>query len=414
MWTHPITGMINGPCPPVRHWYTVGRDSATTLAIPPTSLGYEKIESTTRAKPYFNAVRHERIQGFSYPFLSSVLYGQSTSNFAYRRIACPSTTTLSNLGVLEVVPWGAYEDVRRRAWWSMQPRFETEVQLLNFIFELKDFRSLAKHLMNFKISEVGVKMRSLRRRLQKGAVKSGTLGGTLADITRVAAEARLVNEFAIKPTLSDLANIFHLLAETITMAQSEFAARGALHQLSHYSEPEAPVTSGSYGTRYYTPRFLGVVAESQFTATMQYSYKYELRKGWDLLKVGLGLQFTAEAIWNMIPFSFLVDYVYKVGQAFRDMRVDPNVQMRLLQYCESIKQSRSIGYHYDTSNSNLLAFYCPTNKFGISHIPVTGYGWSLYRRRLVAPNKGAALPRYKTASNRQLLNLAALVRCFFN
>lgn len=397
--------------------YNKSRNLAASNSWIPTSLGQEYLQSTTRPKPHFNECTHSTVQGFNYPFLHCGMNTNGSFSLQPYMKWAPPGQSIANIGDLSPSDWSAWSDVQRRAWWSMQPRFETEIALLNFIYEMKDFKRMARYLLKFKFTEIGQKLRGLRNRLRQldGGIKSTSRGGkTLAQITRTAAEARLVSEFAIKPLISDLTTIFKTVANVIELTQQQFADRGNLHQISHYSEDGPTIMTGSYSSANLRSRFLGNVQQSRFTATLQYSYRYDMRKGWDLLSRSMGLEFNAETFWNMIPFSFLADYVYKVGTALHTMRTDPNVNMRLLQYCESILQTRSTGYHVDKSSPYLRAFYCPCSNQGeLGLVSVAGYRKTLYRRRLAHPNKGAAMPKFASPTQGQLYNLAALVRCFF-
>lgn len=137
-----------------------------------------------------------------------------------------------------------------------------------------------------------------------------------------------------------------------------------------------------------------------------------MREGWGLFKHAWGLEVNAEVLWNALPFTFLVDYFYKVGQAIHDMRTDPNVFLKLNQYCESILVSSVSGV--SVKDTALAYFYCPcSSKSTGGHTGVSGMEGTLYRRRVRAPNKGMATPRATGATNGQLWNLAALARCLF-
>jgi hypothetical protein len=417
---NPLTGVKTLCSTEQKTYYRAGQSMAMTPAlIKQLEIGHEQIEHTTRGKPLFNNCKHIRTRGINIPFMFSVCYSGTThSTFDYRRYTFPAGYTLNSLGVYSEVPWGAVEDMRRRAWWEMQPRFETEVQLLNFIYELKDFKQIARHFMRFESSKLGVQLHQFwkkLRRVSSHTSKTKLAGKTLSGLTRTAAEARLVNEFAIKPLISDISAMFTTIASVLERLQQEFAGKGVLHSFRHYTEDIHNTKVGSYGTRYYSPRYLGVEDAARFTATMQYSYRYKLRKGWDLMKAALGLEFTAEVLWNMIPFSFLVDYVYKIGDALHRMRLDPNVDMRLLQYCESILHTTKAGYLIDRAHPTLKAFYSPYEESEEDTTPilVSGYERKAYRRRVVSPNVGTATPLAKMPSSGQLWNFAALVRCFF-
>lgn len=403
--------MIN----PATH-YQNGFALAGTVATRPSVLGYESIESSAKAKPAFNSCYHTRINGYNFPYL--LVNKASVTTMAYYVKYYRRNVAGGPVGMLTPLPWPVFDGAQRRAWWSMQPRFETEIQLLNFIYELKDFKHLAKTLMQFKFAEIGSQLRDLRNRLAKMRNKDQLnplrrSGETLRDITRTAAEARLVYSFAIVPLIKDITSLFQTLATTISQLQDQFNSRGQYSQLSHYSEPGDTTNVGQYGRNNDAMFYYGSTEGSLFTATLQYSYLYKLRSGWDLLQRGLGLEVNAEVVWNAIPFSFLVDYFYKIGKAIHAMKTDPNVNVRVFQYCESILQTKMSGISLDTSSSLVLKHFAPTVMMKVgTKLAISGYSATLYRRRICLPNKGAALPRAYGPTRGQMWNMAALVRCF--
>lgn len=406
-------------------WYRAGgiiseyyrkRLIAQNQSTLPSLLGYESIESTTRPKPLYNACYHTKRHGFNYAYAACLLRDATRVGIEtyYRR-----ATSASSVGELTPMSWSVFDGAQRRAWWSMQPRFEGEVQLLNFIYEMKDFKSIFKTLMHFRFDDATKTLLNLRRKIARqlnhDMFTMKQSGATLRDITRTVAEARLVYSFAIMPLLSDIASLFKTLAVTIAELQDRFVSRGTLHQVSHYSEPGDEVRSGRYGVNNADMFYVGRVSSSKFTSTLQYSYRYDMRKGWKLLERGLGLEVNAEVLWNALPFSFLVDYFYKIGQAIHSMKTDPNVHVRTLQYCESILQTTISGYMLDTSSSRVLKYYAPCAEASAgSLLGLSGYSATLFQRRLVPPNKGAALPRASGPSKGQMWNIAALIRCFLD
>jgi hypothetical protein len=130
----------------------------------------------------------------------------------------------------------------------------------------------------------------------------------------------------------------------------------------------------------------------------------------DALKRYYGLNVNAEVIWNMLPFSFVCDYFLKVANALRNMRTDPNVAMRTLQYAESLLQRSSSGYHYN-GDSRVRDFFAPDimDAYGQNNL-LSGYESTHFLRRVTHPNKGVALPRVSMPSKRQRQNLIALAR----
>lgn len=380
-------------------------------------VGNESIESTTRAKPAFNSCIHTKMLGHNYAYQAVYPKAVSTSCGLRDYFRIPMWVGTS-VPLLNGANWTEFDDAQRRAWWSMQPRFESEIQFLNFIYEMKDFKTIAKHLLKFEVSKIGSKMVGLRnqlRRMSREYERGTGSAKTLADITKTAAEARLVYSFAILPLISDITAILKTLALTVQEAQNRFSQAGSSgNSLSHYTESYPHYQTGAYGTA-DNNRFMwfGTSSDSVFTATLQYNYRYKMRQGWDLFKRGWGLEVNAEVLWNAIPFSFLVDYFYKVGQAIHTMSVDPNVYLKLHQYCESILVTASSGVMIDPTR--LAYFYAPSaTKRTNGLVPMVGITGTRYTRRVTSPNKGMATPILKTPKGGQLWNMAALARCFFS
>jgi len=405
------------PCQTIWDYFQWKRPLAATHAgFPDNGSGIETFESTTRPSPEFNECKHLKKFGYNYPYLW-IIEGSTSSYFYngwyWRKQMAGSRNTAANFSPL---PWYTCDGAQRRAWWEMQPRYESEIQFLNFLYELKDFKRMAKSLMSFEFSKIGSKMRDLRRRLVKLSNETKLLvqaGGTLRDITKTAAEAQLVNSFAIKPLISDVAAILHTLALTVETAQSQFAARGAINQMSHYTETINESKTGSYGTANSAMYFTGTRDVTTFTACMQYRYKYKMRHGWELIKRGMGLEFNAEVLWNAIPWSFLVDYFYKVGHAIHTMSTDPNVTLSMSQYSESMLTRRDSGIMWDKTVPKGLYIYAPYSNGVGGMVPLAGYAGSHYERRVTMPNKGVALPKFAHLSTGQKWNMAALIRAFF-
>jgi len=123
-----------------------------------------------------------------------------------------------------------------------------------------------------------------------------------------------------------------------------------------------------------------------------------------------GLKFTPEVIWNGIPFSFLVDYFFKIGKSIHAMKTDPNVSLLKTQYCESILRTYDSGYVTVAGpNVNLVVNGVVNPSDGSC---ITGITGTHYKRRVTAPNRGSAIPRIQLPSGRQGANMAALAVCF--
>lgn len=401
--------------------YYDGLSKANATPAHSNDGGSEFIDSTTRSKRYFNSVTHYKYQCFNYAYLLlkrdyRVSYLHSYS--PYRRATTPSGA--SSVGaVTSLYTWADVSDCQRRAWWSMQPRWESEVSMLNFIYELKDFGRLMKSIMNFDFAKTMGKLREARRIIQEMAKQRNaiaSIGNTSSNASKVLAEAYLFNQFALQPLFSDIKSILGNIEQTANAAQEEFYTRGDFYQKSHYAEKLVDVFTGSWGSYNNDYIFTGTHNETVFNATLEYSYDYEMRHGWSKYQRFWGLELNAKVIWDALPFSFLLDYFCKVGNAIRNMTLDPNVTTHVFQYCESLLTYRHAGIGFNTSNVNFEVFFSPVNKKYNKalkgYVPICGYIGEYYRRRVTVPNKGAALPRFTSASDMQKWNMVALVRGF--
>lgn len=396
--------------------YLDGLSKAKTLlgGIKPT--GSQTFQSTTRRKPYFNDCSNVKLHGFCYPYLQ-LLVDYSLPGTAYLmpywRRSIPFTD-LSSLPTGEPA-WAAAEGSQRRAWWSMQPRFEGEVSMLNFIFELKDFKELM-HIAGKtpygwadKYSRLGRKMHSMVK-----DYKTLTVVPTTAwSASKIWANLRLANEFALKPLIKDIKAITDQLTVTAEAAQDEYVKRGLEPQISHFSETLDESFAGTWGTKNEQSWFTGMYQKTLFTATMEYRYNTDLRSGAELFKRYWGLNTTGGVLWEATPFSFLADYFIKIGKAIHAMDLDPNTHTTMMQYCESLSQQNAKCVGCLPAESHVTRFYCPSDKHFADYTgfrPVSGIEWTFYNRRVTYPNKGSALPRITVPSKGQQMNMLALVR----
>jgi len=295
----------------------------------------------------------------------------------------------------------------------MQPRFEGDISLFNFVVELVEIKALVKFFFRSYRH-----LRRLARAIYRAIYGRGKTPDLGFNASGTLSELHLTNEFAIKPLISDLMAItFQLNAKVLEM-QEKFAEAGAEPNSRHYTEVIVNDHESDW-SQYSQDKNIqfkyGTTKSMLFNATMEYSYIYSLRSTLDAITKYWGVIPTWEAIWNAIPGSFLVDYIFTVGRSIKAMSRDPNVELKLAQYCESLLSSHSRGYYLN--NETLLGDgYCVVNgRWYRPHVPalVAGFESSLYTRRVTVPNKSTVLPSLKPMSSRQMLNTAAILRCFF-
>lgn len=407
---------------PAEYWlpiYEAARVARNVSVYCPNYLGGEYLFSNRRGKGHYNNCLHRKSRLVNLPYLSlHSKYNYYNTGYleTYFRSPSPNVTaydvnTLGHLG-------SADSTVRGRAWWNMQPRFQSGVSMQNFLYELKDFRDIGASLRNMGklASLIGDAMTSARRSAAKGHTRN-----LVTLTTGSAAEAQLLFSFAIRPLIKDAMEIALASIRLADNAQQQFFESGLIPQKSHYSENLEYIDESVIGL--YNAKWLknGLVKRSDFTATLRYKYAYTMRNSREAFMKYWGFSSSLEAVWNSLPFSFLADYVFTVAKSIRAMEHDSNVDIHTLEYCESIKTVYKYGvltsgdpiHHVLVLDGKFLSAYDDSCKL-TKDILLAGVEGSIYERTVREPYKGPALPRLKLPSKGQMLNVAALSRCFLD
>lgn len=394
--------------------------------------GKQEFSSTTFRRPIYNDCSNYKSHHFNY-LIGSAYQGLPG---LYSKYVCfrPSEHYTLNVTEAQCLPLDGDVDLtnaRSRAWWELQPRFEGEFDALNFLFELKDFRDLAKFLTKdggrswsgflTNVRKVGSDLRKPYAR--KAIRKSGILKRTAGEVSSIAdgiASLTLLKRLAIDPFVRDVAAYVAQLRFTVNSMQKEFADNGLNINKRHYSEvinedSTILTQNSSSSTAPWLVRYKR--NSTKFTASMQYSYDYTQRATMAAFVKYWGLEMSAETFWNSIPFSFVVDYFLQIAKALHAMEIDKNVDLRVVQYCESLLKE-SI-YCNGVDDHSPRTCHCIVNdeevvfSDGMIPIPVSGWRISHYVRQKRLPYKGLYVPILKNASNAQCQNIAALVKLIF-
>lgn len=409
------------------------------LAVSPYSLyslgfeGSQEVKSTERRRPMYNAFSNVKLQGFMYPY--GVTYEHpsrpwtvNVSGYIAKPLFDPRGDrdyVLNGVGEKSAI-WATTEGAAQRAWRNMQPRFEGRVSLLNSIFELKDFRDISKHLLRINFRALGDELKHIRGYVHRAETKLGLApdSSTIRDlpklmkngldtISRGLASLHLTNELAIKPTTRDAIEIMRQASKMVRLEQDAFAARGGTTNRAHASESLFETLEAKSLSQYELYVEYHRKESARYTATMEYLYSYRKRPEFAAMRKFWGLDFTAEVIWNMLPLSFVLDYGIGIADALHAMGADPNVTLDLTQYCESILYEREAGW-FSVKDPRVcwLAINGEFTPGGAQRVPMTGYKYSFYDRRLAFPDRGPALPKIHWPNTSQWKNLLALVRCW--
>lgn len=360
----------------------------------------EVFESTEWRKPRFNNCKHTNLKTVCLPFTTRSQYSTRCYTLGCRRVR----STSHAMPYMVPVDWSLVSsNMQAEAYHTMLPRFEGDISMINFIFEMKDFRDIS--------TKIG--------RLVPRLLSDPTLVGSMSRASKRLAEVHLLKNFAIDPLIDDTASIIQQAQNLVMDVQSQFADSGINNESRHFTRQlnQSQSTELQSTLATYTGIHFGTKYEQTFTATMEGNYGYTMRSDIEAFIQYWGLAPTAEAVWNAIPFSFLVDYIFGIGHSLNVMRHDKNVKYNISQYCESILSTGQSGWFVGHSASPCYKHLLIDNQayaLTVNHIMpifVTGTTSSYYERVVKQPYWGPYLPTWKIPNEKQFLNMAAILRC---
>jgi hypothetical protein len=295
---------------------------------------------------------------------------------------------------------------RLRAPCHLRPNFDAYVEMLNFLFELKDFRDIAREA--HKAFRPGLMdLKKLRRKL----------ANSKSTPDRDVAGSWLFLQFAAIPFISDMRDITHAASECAHKAYQQFLEDGVLGKYSHYGETiyEDYVTDNPYNSKttyFMLNRRIGIRLDFNATMHLKYHEKIPLTSA-EIVRRYWGLKMTPEVLWNMGKGTFLVDYFIKVGDSLSTVHRGQNLLSEALQYCESTNEIRTVDYitKPDIFYQIVLDGKCIPDP----HVSqrVSRLGRTRYERIKTEPLTCMPIPKFNLPSGRQGLNMLALARVFF-
>jgi hypothetical protein len=287
-----------------------------------------------------------------------------------------------------------------RAFQAMEPSFEGDLHLTNFLLELVDIKRLLMLASKWK-GLVTNYMRTadyLSRRSTLQQVKF---------VAKEVANGHLAMSFGIKPFIRDVMGMYSTLtglSERIT----DFMARRGTPQVRHYREElYDDVYEQDDGQIASANIFRKIVRSGKVTAwaTMYYTYEcpdiVTLGQKVDIYRDLLGLRFGFAQIWEAIPFSFVVDWFIKV-QDFLEQLNKPlfKVSLTVTDYC--------ISYKVDCLTESLISTTGATMGANVTNAVTASLKSSKYVRRVQAPNSGYSFINYGQYGRNQLALSASL------
>jgi hypothetical protein len=221
--------------------------------------------------------------------------------------------------------------------------------LINSLIELKDFKSMARELLNARKGILRIQEKLANavfptetlKRLLVSAIKRRL---TLKQIVKLAAENYLQWSFAIAPLARDIESVKKAIRGARQSVDKLLADEGKPRRV-HFSVPISECAGGSESYTCYGPSSWGVVnqyvgrrevtyANAKFSVSLDYSYKLDEWQRRNAVPLGyldaLGVNWAPAIIWNALPWSFVVDWVFGVSQwldNFRTRNIEPMVHV---------------------------------------------------------------------------------------
>jgi len=271
---------------------------------------------------------------------------------------------------------------------AMLPLIKADISLPNFLLELRDFRSLPTTLTNLanfcenlpralqRIRAAAGSMRTIRRSFTRSA------GNTLRESLRASGDAYLQSAFNIAPLLRDICSIYAALTQA-NKKINDLLARQGRRQKRHYSRTWLPteyactedtasfsMNGGQYslyatnvgetgcpmantGMSLRCVRY-AIVEQAEFHAEIEYNYNYTRFQAENAQILGfldsLGVNLNPAIIWNAIPWSFLVDWLFGVSRWLNTMKtsnMDPVIN--ITQFLWSTKVRRRVRCYVESN-----------------------------------------------------------------
>lgn len=293
--------------------------------------------------------------------------GVQTKGFLSHRLNGDLLAASTTASLFPAGGFTAFEDFITVAKSKMMPSLSDGNSVINFIYELKDFKKFGSRLLR-AFNAVG----ALRRRIVAYGAAFWSAWGSLPwdSKPKKASKGYLAWRFAWQPFVSDCKALLSKLLSLQRRIKQFIRGQKQKQQRYFGKNVQLPFTGGSYtDTNWSIPPgssnaafyggistgYCGVSTRRQeysqptcrLTATMRYNYTLpasvssmegRIRSYLDIL----GVNANPAIIWNAIPFSFVVDWFVNIGGFLERIRVD-NIYATttVTQLCASARAERN-------------------------------------------------------------------------
>jgi hypothetical protein len=242
---------------------------------------------------------------------------------------------------------------------AMLPGIKADLSIINSIIELKDFKSLPRTLTETTnivekfgklLNTAPSRLNLVSSRLRRSFAKSS--GKTLSEVFKAAGDVYLQSQFNLTPLLGDLTNIYNSLVHTEKVLRDLLVRQGRVQRrhytfhwkpfkeqlteqtmsvidLNHYRNIGGEIIYGGPQADNVKLVSFSPAISATFHAEVEYNYSFtqfqlEHARVLALLDV-LGFNMNPAIIWNAIPWSFLVDWVFGVSRWLDNRKI---IQMK--------------------------------------------------------------------------------------
>lgn len=329
-WTDTGYYMSLGTSHPERFAALLSRKAMT--AIKTVAVGSETIEDVARGKSTKNPCYHTRVSYQSVPYSwCGQSYGAGLKYYfilggVYKvpqSVSFPQVPTLSSYDNVLLSMEGVA---------ALTPQFTPDIAGANSLWELKDFKGLFKLLYNDGEGIAQVAKAAREVYLNRDHIAENV------------ANANLTIGLAVKPLVGDVCSIHKLLSRA-NGAIADFNKRGGVPNTFHFTKEVvkgeqklSTINVGSTVMNRYQKQFV------VYRASVRVEYEHVTDGKIDTFLQQWGLNLSPATIWNMLPFSFVVDYFASIGKSLESISRNGGTKWRWKDYIESWEAVSEVVY----------------------------------------------------------------------
>lgn len=234
--------------------------------------------------------------------LNSGIAGNANAHYSWDKQIQQTPPSVSGLDLPAFGAWDLYQ-AQSRAWRELQPVLRNNAGFSgsNFLFEMKELRGAPAQIL----------------RIGRG-ILSAAKHMTRRQSSLTLAEGTLAYNYGFAPLVSDI-SAFSVICGDFTEAVRKHNRNATTWKTHHYSEkiPTVQTKSGT-GTYVYYQGTSG-----RFNASVRVKSQEINPRNTDAAREFYGLTLTPAQVWNMIPFSFLIDQFLTVGKSLEQLSRTP-------------------------------------------------------------------------------------------